>query len=403
LLQGKNVVLCVSGGIAAYKAVEVARLLQKAGATVDVAMTPAATEFVTPLTFQALMHRPVALDMFQLLQDMEIGHVSLAERADLIVVAPATADVIAKMAHGLADDMVSTTVLAASCPVVVAPAMNTRMWDNQVTQENVRKLEDRGFILVGPEVGLLAEGSSGAGRLSEPERIAGAARFAVSRKGPLAGKVVVVTAGGTREAIDPVRFITNRSSGKMGYAVAQAALDLGADVQLVTTATHLEPPFGAEVTGVGAATEMRQVVLELVQSADALIMAAAVADYRVEVPAAQKIKKSGQQWVLTLVQNPDILTELGHNRPAGVRALVGFAAETEDVLENARHKLRTKGLDIIVANDVSSPDSGFEVDTNRVTVIDRNGGSEALPLLPKEEVARHVMERVAQLVLGRAL
>ncbi|MHB0878307.1 MAG: bifunctional phosphopantothenoylcysteine decarboxylase/phosphopantothenate--cysteine ligase CoaBC [Anaerolineae bacterium] len=402
MLRGKNVVLCVCGGIAAYKAVEVARLVQKAGATVDVAMTEAATQFVTPLTFQALMHRPVALDMFQLLQDMEIGHVSLAERADVIVVAPATANTIAKVANGFADDMVSTTILAATCPVVVAPAMNTRMWENPVTQANVRKLEDRGFILVGPEVGLLAEGSSGAGRLSEPERIAGAARYAVSRRGPLAGRTIVVTAGGTHEPIDPVRFITNRSSGKMGYAVAQAALDLGADVQLVTATTHLEPPFGAQMTEVGAAMEMRQMVQDLAHAADAVIMAAAVADYRVEVPAAQKIKKSGQQWVLTLVQNPDILAELGASRPANVRVLVGFAAETENVLENARLKLRTKGLDIIVANDITGADSGFEVDTNRVTIIDRNGGAESLPLLSKEEVAQHLMERVTQLLLGRS-
>ena len=214
---------------------------------------------------------------------------------------------------------------------------------------------------------------------------------------------MLVTAGGTREPIDPVRFITNRSSGKMGYAVAQAALDLGADVQLVTASSHLDPPFGADVTAVSAAVEMRQVVQDLARSADAVIMAAAVADYRVEVPAAQKIKKSGQQWVLTLMQNPDILAELGANRPANLRALVGFAAETEDVLENARHKLRTKGLDMIAANDVSSPDSGFEVDTNRVVLIDRNGGAEALPLLSKDEVAQHLMERVAQLVLGRPL
>ena len=235
-----NVVLCVSGGIAAYKAVEVARLIQKAGATVDVVMTEAATKFVSPLTFQALMHRPVALEMFELLQDMEIGHVSLADRADVIVVAPATANTIAKLAHGMADDMVSATLLAASCPVVVAPAMNSRMWENPATQENVRKLEDRGFVIVGPEPGALAEGSVGSGRMSEPERIAGAARYALSRGGPLAGRTVVVTAGGTREPIDPVRFITNRSSGKMGYAVAQAALDLGADVQLVTASGLLE-------------------------------------------------------------------------------------------------------------------------------------------------------------------
>lgn len=403
MLRGKNVVLCVTGGIAAYKAVEVARLLQKAEATVDVIMTEAATRFVAPLTFQALMHRPVCTDMFRLLQDVDIGHVSFADRADVIVVAPATANTMAKLAHGLADNMATATVLAASCPVVVAPAMNTGMWENAATQDNLRALEDRGFIIVGPETGALAEGSVGAGRMSEPARIAGAARYAVSRGGPMEGRTVLVTAGGTREPIDPVRFIANRSSGRMGYSVAQAALDLGAEVQLVTARSQIEPPFGAEVTEVGTAFEMRQAVLDLARSADALVMAAAVGDYRVEVPAAQKIKKSGEQWVLTLTQNPDILAEVGANRPANLRVLVGFAAETEDMLQNARHKLRTKGLDIIVANDVSSPDSGFEVETNRVTMIDRNGGTESLPLLSKDEVAQYLMEKVAQLLLGRPL
>ena len=373
-----------------------ARLLQKAGATVDVAMTPAATEFVTPLTFQALMHRPVALGMFDLLGDMEIGHVSLAERADAIVIAPATANTIAKIAHGLADNLVTTTVLAATCPVIVAPAMNFRMWQNQVTRDNVHRLEDRGFLIVAPEEGPLAEGSSGVGRLAEPRRIASAARFAVSRGGPLDGRTFVVSAGGTREPIDPVRHITNRSSGRMGYAIAQAALDLGADVQLVTAAVGAEPPFGAEVTEVSTVIEMRRAVLDLAPSADAVIMAAAPADYRVEAPAAQKIKKTGQQWVLTLIQNPDIIAELGAARPPGLKALVGFAAETEDLIDNARHKLRTKGLDLIVANDVSSTDSGFEVDTNRVTFIDRNGDVDALPLLSKDEVALRLVQRVIQ-------
>ena len=398
LLQGKNVVLCVSGGIAAYKAVEVARLLQKAGATIKVAMTEAATKFVAPLTFQTLTHNPVALDMFQLLQGMEIGHVSLAREADVIVVAPATANTIAKLTYGLADNMVTATVLAATCPIVVAPAMNDQMWLNPITQANIARLEERGFIIVPPEEGPLAEGRIGQGRLAAPSRIAGAARFAVSRRGPLTGKVVLVTAGATRELIDPVRFISNRSSGKMGYAIAQAALDLGAEVELVTAPTQLEPPFGTAVTQVTTAEEMRQVVLGLSDKVDALIMAAAVADYRVEMPAAQKIKKSGAHWVLTLAQNPDIVAEVGMARPAKLRALVGFAAETENLIENARLKLRTKGLDIIVANDIVASDSGFEVDTNRVTFIDINGGVEQLPLMRKEEVAQRLMARVIELL-----
>jgi len=316
----------------------------------------------------------------------------------VIVVAPATANTIAKLAYGMADNMVTATVLAAACPVVVAPAMNDSMWANPVTQHNTRSLEERGFIIVPPEEGPLAEGTIGQGRLAAPQRIAGAARFAVSRRGPLAGKAVLVTAGATREPIDPVRFISNRSSGKMGYAVAQAALDLGAEVEVVTAPTHIEPPFGAAITLVTTAEEMRQAVMGLSDKVDALIMAAAVADYRVEIPAAQKIKKSGAQWVLTLVQNADIVAEVGMARPARLRALVGFAAETENLIENARLKLRTKGLDIIVANDVAASDSGFESDTSRATFLDLNGGVEPLPLLSKEEVAQRLLARVRELL-----
>ena len=398
ILKQKNVVLCVTGGIAAYKAIELARLLQKAGALVDVVMTEAATRFVAPLTFQALMHRPVILDMFALLRDMEIGHVALADRADAIVVAPATANTIAKLALGLADNMVTSTVLAAGCPVIVAPAMEEKMWRNEATQANVSRLEDRGFHIVAPDEGPLASGKIGAGRLAPVQRIAGCVRYVMSRSGPLAGKNILVTAGGTREPIDPVRFITNRSSGKMGYAVAQAALDAGAEVNLVTAVINLEPPYGAETTQVTTALEMREAVLSLLPQADALVMAAAVADYRVASPAAQKMKKTGSEWVLTLVQNPDIAAEVGAKRPPRLRAFVGFAAETEDVIENARVKMRTKGMDLIVANDVSSPDSGFEVDSNRVSFLDLNGGVEHLPLLPKSEVAERLVARIAKLL-----
>jgi len=400
VLQGKTVVLCVTGGIAAYKAVEVARLLVKAGATVDVVMTENATKFVCPLTFQTLTQRPVTVDMFQLLEKMEIGHISLADRADVIAVVPATANMIAKLAWGLADDMVCCTILAARCPVVVAPAMDHNMWQNDATQRNVAELSERGFHIVPPEEGELASGKIGRGRLAAVETVVGAIRFALSRQGPLVGKTVVVTAGGTREPIDPVRFISNRSSGKMGYAVAQAALDFGAEVQLVTAPTALRPPVGAKVTRVLTAMEMREAVLELVQEADALIMAAAVSDYRVERAAVQKVKSEAEQWVLPLVRNPDIVAEVGASRPARLRALVGFAAETEDVIENASAKVRKKGLDLIVANDVSCPDSGFEVDTNRVSLIDINGNVEQLPLLPKAEVAQRLMERVSGLLAG---
>ncbi len=404
MLRGKNVVLCVTGGIAAYKAVELARLFQKAGSIVDVAMTEAATKFVTPLTFQALVHRPVALDMFQLLQEMEIGHVSLAKRADVVVVAPATATTMAKMAHGLADNMVTATVLAAHCPVVVAPAMNDGMWANPATQENEARLRERGFTIVAPEVGPLAEGSIGQGRLADVRVIAGAARYVLGRGGCLAGKTVVVTAGSTREPLDPVRFISNRSSGKMGYAIAQAALDLGAEVHLISGPTEIEPPYGVRRTEITTVADLRAALRETAVEADALVMAAAPVDYRAQDPSLHKIKKeeTGDVWRPTLLRNPDLVGEIGRARPARLRVLVGFAAETEDLMANARAKLAGKGLDLIVANDVSAPDSGFEVDTNRVTLLGADGSVEEFPLLTKEEVAAKLMQRIGKMLLGGA-
>ena len=403
MFAGKNVVLCVTGGIAAYKAAELARRFYKAGAQVDVVMTEAATHFISPLTFQALVHTPVALDMFQLLTDMQIGHVSLAKRADVIVVAPATANTMAKMAWGFADNMVTTTVLAATCPVVVAPAMNDNMWANPITQENTAKLVERGFIIVPPEVGPLAEGSIGQGRLAEVDTIVGATRRALSRGGPLAGKRILVAAGSTREPLDPVRFISNRSSGKMGYAVAQAALDLGADVTLISGPVQLRAPYGAEVVPVTTVEDMRQALAQHGPESDALVMAAAPVDYRAEAPATQKVKKeeTGDRWTVVLARNPDLVAEVGHARPARLRVVVGFAAETEDLLVNAQEKLRRKRLDLIVANDVSATDAGFEVDTNRVTLLGADGSREDLPLLPKEEVAQQIMERVARLLADK--
>ncbi|NPV09332.1 MAG: bifunctional phosphopantothenoylcysteine decarboxylase/phosphopantothenate--cysteine ligase CoaBC [Anaerolineae bacterium] len=400
MFAGRNVVLCVTGGIAAYKAADLARRFYKAGARVDVVMTQAAAEFITPLTFQGLVHTPVALDMFQLLTDMEIGHVSLARRADVVVVAPATANTIAKLAWGFADNMVTATVLAAACPVVVAPAMNDGMWANLATQENVEKLRARGFIIVPPEVGLLAEGSIGRGRLAEPETIVGATRLALAQGGPLRGRRVLVTAGSTREPLDPVRFISNRSSGKMGYAIAQAALDLGADVTLISGPTHLTAPYGAQVVHVTTVADMRQALAQHVASSDVLVMAAAPVDYRAEAPKDRKVKKeeTGEIWSVPLRRNPDLVAEVGRSRPAGLRVLVGFAAETEDLLANAEAKLRSKGLDLIAANDVSAPDAGFEVDTNRVTLLGADGSREDLPLMSKEDVARRIMEKVVAML-----
>jgi len=400
-LKGKRIVLGVTGGIAAYKAVYLLRLLQKAGSEVNVIMTEAATHFVGPLTFQSLSRRPVAIDMFQLHKDMDIAHVSFAHWADAIVIAPATANTIAKLAMGLADNLLTSTVLDATCPVVVAPAMESNMWSNPATAENIERLRRRGFFVVGPEAGELASGGTGLGRMAEPEAVLGCVRYALSRDGVLRGRSVVVTAGPTREAIDPVRFISNRSSGKMGYALAQAALDLGADVTLVSGPVHLAAPYGVQLVAVETVAQMQQAVLEAIQAADALIMAAAPVDYRAEHTYPQKVKKeeTGDTWQLRLVRNPDILSAVALARPSRLKVLVGFAAETEELVANALLKLERKGLDLIVANDVSARDAGFGVDTNRVVLIDRRGGVESWPLLSKEEVAMRLMQRVAELLL----
>jgi len=403
VFSGKNVVLCVTGGIAAYKAAELARRFFKAGARVDVIMTEAATQFITPLTFQSLLHTPVAIDMFELRTDMEIGHVALAKRADVIVVAPATANTIAKMSCGVADNMVTTTVLAAKCPVVVAPAMNDNMWTHPATQENVDRLRRRGALVVGPAVGLLAEGGVGEGRLAEVDDIVGATRLALGGHGSLQGRRLLVTAGSTREPLDPVRFISNRSSGKMGYAIAQAALDRGAEVTLITGPVSIAPPYGAKVISVLSVADLRVALHEESQRSDALIMAAAPVDFRAEQPATSKIKKeeTGDRWTPVLVRNPDLVAEIGARRPERLKVLVGFAAETDDLLANAEAKLRAKALDLIVANDVSATDAGFEVDTNRVTMLGADGSRESLPLMSKDEVAARIVDRVAaELGLG---
>jgi phosphopantothenoylcysteine decarboxylase/phosphopantothenate--cysteine ligase len=402
LLEGKHVVLGVTGGIAAYKSADLASRLVQAGALVDVVMTAAATEFVRPLTFQALTHRPVVLEMFSLLQDTDIGHVSLGKRADLMIVAPATANTLAKLAHGLADNMLTTTALACRGPILLAPAMESGMWDNPVTLANVDRLKQRGFHTVGPESGRLASGGHGSGRMSEPAVLLDAARWVLGRRGPLAGTSVVVTAGGTREAIDPVRFVGNRSSGKMGFALAAAARDRGAAVTLIHGAAALEAPHGVKAVAVESCADMQRAVLDSIGEADALVMAAAVADYRPEASASQKIKKDDDRLVLNLVRTPDILAAVGARRAAGggPRAVIGFAAETREVLANAREKLARKKLDLIVANDVSAADSGFEVDTNRVTLLDASGGMETLPLMSKPAVAEKIIDRLVVLLGG---
>jgi phosphopantothenoylcysteine decarboxylase/phosphopantothenate--cysteine ligase len=403
-LHQANIVLGVTGGIAAYKAADLASKLVQAGAAVDVVMTEAATRFVGPLTFQALTGRPVYVDPFRLIEKSEMPHLSLAWRAHVLVIAPATANTLAKLAHGLADNLLCAVALATRAPLVLAPAMDADMWEHPATQGNLETLRQRGAWIVGPGEGRLASGRLGRGRMAEVGEILGTVRLVLGRDGPLAGKRVLVTAGGTQEPLDPVRYLGNRSSGKMGYALAQAALDRGASVTLVTAPTALPAPVGAERVEVRTAEEMRVAVLSALPRCDILVMAAAVADFRPAEVIGHKIKKDTAGLSLALERTPDILAEVAaererHGRPALV---IGFAAETEDLLRNARSKLEGKRLDLIVANDVSSPDSGFGVDTNRVILLDRHGLEQALPLLPKEEVAGRVWEWVTEIGLRKS-
>ncbi|ACL64931.1 phosphopantothenoylcysteine decarboxylase/phosphopantothenate/cysteine ligase [Anaeromyxobacter dehalogenans 2CP-1] len=368
--RNRTVVVCVGGGIAAYKACDLTRLIVKGNGKVRVAMTPAATRFVAPLTFQALSGAPVLTDLFEPAADLTYGHLEMARVADLVVVAPATADLIARIRAGMADDAVTTAVLAATCPVLLAPAMNTRMWRNVATQENLAALRARGMHVVGPAAGLLADGDVGEGRLAEPQEIALAAARLLGRQ-DLAGRKVLVTAGPTREPIDPVRFVSNPSSGKMGYAVARVAARRGAQVTLVSGPTALEDPSGVEVVRVETAEEMARAVESAQAEMDLFVGAAAVSDYRPAAPAAHKLKKKPGEETLVLARTPDILAGLGarHAGRPGAPVLVGFAAETEEVIARAREKLKGKRCDLVVANKVGAPGAGFGGDTNRVALV----------------------------------
>jgi phosphopantothenoylcysteine decarboxylase / phosphopantothenate---cysteine ligase len=394
MLNDKIIVLGITGGIAAYKAADLASKLTQAGARVEVVMTEAATRFVTPLTLRNITGRPVVTDMFEMASQYQEEHIALAELADVVVVAPATANTIARLAAGIADNMLGTVVLATAAPVIIAPAMNDRMYANSVTQENLEKLRDRSFTIIEPEYGRLASGRVGKGRLPETPRIIEVIERVLGQKKDLAGRRIVVTAGGTQEPIDPVRHIGNRSSGKMGYALAEAARDRGAAVTLVTAPASLPAPGGVEVVRVRTAAEMLKAVSQAVRGADALVMAAAVADYRPKKAAGSKIKKESAGGLdIELVRTPDILSEV-----KGDFIRVGFAAESEDLLENARKKLTEKKLDLIVANDITAADSGFDVDTNRVTIIDKGGNVQELPLMSKREVAERILDRVRGLL-----
>jgi phosphopantothenoylcysteine decarboxylase/phosphopantothenate--cysteine ligase len=396
MLEGKSIVLGVTGSISAYKAVDIASKLTQGGGVVEVIMTEAATEFVAPLSFQSITHRPVHTDMFAPVTHFDIEHVALAERADVIVIAPATANTIARLAVGLANDLLSCTVLSTRAPVIIAAAMDVGMYHNSITQENLEKLRSRGHIIVGPAYGRLASGIEGVGRLAEIGEILAAIHQVLGRGGDLAGRRLVITAGGTREPIDPVRYIGNYSSGKMGYALAEAARNRGGEVTLITAPAAISPPLGVEVIQVQTAIQMRQAVIEKAVGADVLIMAAAVADYRPEVVNQKKMKRKPDKLTIELTRTPDILAEV-----SGDLIKVGFAAESEEMVENATRKLQDKGLDFIVANDITSPDSGFAVDTNRVIIIDRNGKVDRLPLMLKSEVAHRILDRVAELLAGK--
>jgi phosphopantothenoylcysteine decarboxylase/phosphopantothenate--cysteine ligase len=395
-LNGKRILLGVTGSIAAYKAVEFLRLLTKQGAEVQVVMTEAATKFVTPLTFETLTRQPVLLDMWSLAYSHRIGHIEATQRADIFVVAPATARTIARLALGLGDDFLSCIYLASRCPVVVAPAMDCDMFDHPALQDNLMRLRDRGVHIVEPDTGPLASGLVGRGRLAELSRILEAIDRILVPRHELVGQVVLVTAGPTREPLDPVRFLSNRSSGKMGYALAEAAAARGAHVILVSGPTALTAPAGVDIIHVETAEEMYQTVLAKIEPARVIIKAAAVSDYRPKQKAERKIKKEQAVSEIALEPTPDILAEIGKRK--GKRILVGFAAETEDLVANARKKLQRKNLDLVVANDVGQAGAGFDADTNVVKILDPMGGVEELPLLSKREVADRILDRVAALL-----
>ncbi|CAG5085660.1 CoaBC [Thermobacillus xylanilyticus] len=405
-LRGRTIVVGVTGGIAAYKAAALVSRLTQRGADVRVIMTESAAKFVAPLTFQTLSRNPVYTDTFDERDPAVVSHIDLADHADLFIVAPATANIIAKMAHGLADDMLSTTLLATTAPILVAPAMNVHMYAHPAVQANLRLLAERGVRFVEPGTGQLACGYVGKGRLAEPETIADTAEALLAEMAreaagghPLAGRRVIVTAGGTVERIDPVRYITNDSSGKMGIAIAEAARDLGADVTLIAARVTAELPAGVEVVRVESAEDMLRAVMERFDEADVVVKAAAVADYRPAVRRTSKMKKKEDRLTLELEKTPDILAEAGRRKTK--QLLIGFAAETDDLEANAMDKLRRKNCDLIVANDVTAPGAGFDVDTNAVSVFDAAGRTAEWKVMPKREIGLRLMRLAAERLADR--
>jgi phosphopantothenoylcysteine decarboxylase/phosphopantothenate--cysteine ligase len=398
-LDGKTIVAGLSGGIACYKAAELVRLLVRAGAAVRVMMSKGAQHFITPLTLQTLSGHPVSTDTFDLTQESTIGHIQLADSADAIVIAPATANIIGKIAAGIADDLLTTVLLASRAPVLVAPSMNVNMYENPIVQANLKRLRDAGLRIIDPSEGFLACGWEGKGRLAEPEEILTEIERAVTPQ-DLRGERVLVTAGPNREPIDPVRFISNRSTGKMGFALAAAAWRRGAEVSLIAGPTTLSTPPGVTRRDVTTAEDMHQAVMAEFDATTIVLMAAAVADYRPANSAPQKLKKGSGRLTVELDRTVDILAALAPRK--GTHILVGFAAETQQVIANAERKLIEKDLDLIVANDVAAAETGFEVDTNAVTMIDRGGHHESVPLMSKDEVAERILDRVVALKRQRS-
>lgn len=394
--ENRRVILGVTGSIAAYKATDLASKLAQSGALVDVILTQAALEFITPLSFQSVTGRPAFIDKDLWEREGHVLHIGLAKNASLLVIAPASANTLAKLAHGIADNLLTVTALAARCPMLLAPAMDGGMYINPATQNNLEILRQRGTIMVGPAEGHLASGLTGIGRMVEPSELLGHIRLELARDGIMRGRKVVVTAGGTQEPIDPVRSITNRSSGKQGFAMAQAALDYGAKVTLITGPTELSAPIGVDRIDVQTAEQMHAAVLDAIPGTDVLIMAAAVADFRPASPAAHKLKREKGVPQIYLEPTPDILASVSQFKSTSgfPRVMIGFAAESQDLLSNARRKLHAKGLDLIIANDITVTDAGFAVDTNRVTILDAGGGEATLPLLSKSEVSEAVLERI---------
>jgi len=404
-LEGRHILLGVTGSIAVYKAAELASKLTQAGARVNAILTPSAVRFVSPITFQSVTGQDAYLEDALWGSQAHVLHVGLGHQADLLVIAPVTATTIAKLTHGIADNLLTLTALAYGTgtpthPLVIAPAMDGGMFDHPATQENLSILRQRGAEIIGPESGHLASGLEAVGRMTEPTAILGRIRYLLTRRGPLGGRRVVVTAGGTQEPVDPVRVLTNRSSGKQGYALAQAALDAGAEVTLISALTALLAPSGVELIQVTTAAEMAVAVFTACKDADALLMAAAVADFRPSQAAAQKLKKAAGIPVIELEPTQDILAAVAQQRARTKlpQVVVGFAAETQDLLANAQAKLHAKRLDLIVANDVSAPGAGFGSDTNHVTMLHANGKSEKMPLISKAEVAARIITEVAKLL-----